>query len=41
LHRCSVTGITISSNVVSRISTRLSGRVHSPQSVAHARYHML
>jgi hypothetical protein len=41
LHRCSVIGITIKSNVVSRIRTRLKGRVHSSQSVARTRYHTL
>ena len=41
LHRCSVTGIAISSNIVSTTSTRLSRRVHSPQLLVHVRHHRL
>jgi hypothetical protein len=41
LHRCSVTGITISSKVVSRTSKRLNGRVHSPRSHARTPHHAL
>jgi hypothetical protein len=41
LQRCSVTGITSSSSVVSRTSSRLNGRVHWLLSAVHPWYRRL
>jgi hypothetical protein len=41
LQRCSVTGITSNSIVVSSTRSWLNGRDHSLESLAHPRYHAL